>query len=366
MKILNVVGTRPNFVKIAPIIEQIGKSSQLTCALVHTGQHYDKNMNQTFFDQLSIPNPDINLDIKGGSNVQQVSQVMEKFETVIERENPQAVLVVGDVNSTLACSMVSAYHGIKVIHIEAGLRSFDLSMPEEINRMLTDKISDLLFITEESAKENLEREGIDPKKIKFVGNVMADTLLKHKEMASNSSNILVDLKLKPQQYSFLTLHRPSNVDSKEVLEGIMQAIRKLSKEIAVVFPIHPRTKNNIYKFKLAHLLEGLILTPPIPYWDMVCLMENSRLALTDSGGIQEETTILNIPCLTLRNNTERPITIVKGTNTLAGNQPEKIFSIAKKIIESKNRTVSRPNYWDGFAAQRIVNVLEKWNLQKSF
>ncbi|MBT3510989.1 MAG: UDP-N-acetylglucosamine 2-epimerase (non-hydrolyzing) [Nitrospina sp.] len=360
MKILNIVGTRPNFIKIAPIIEQMDQSAKISYALIHTGQHHDENMNQTFFNQLNIPSPDVNLGVRGGSNIQQVSQILQKFEPVLLRERPHAVLVVGDVNSTLACAMVAAYHGIKVVHVEAGLRSFDLSMPEEINRILTDKISDLLFVTEASGMKNLAREGIDPQKTHFVGNVMVDTLLKYQDFAANSSEILNAHDLKSKQYIVLTLHRPSNVDRKEVLQGILEAMVGLAQELSVVFSIHPRTEKKIKEFHLSHLIENLILIPPVPYLDMLQLMSNSKLVLTDSGGIQEETTILKVPCLTLRENTERPVTIEKGTNVLAGTKRDDILNAATQILACENKKGSCPELWDGFAAKRIVEILEDW------
>jgi UDP-N-acetylglucosamine 2-epimerase (non-hydrolysing) len=360
MKILNVVGARPNFIKIAPIIEQMKQSPRIVCTLLHTGQHYDENMNAAFFNQLNIPSPDINLGIKDASNVQQIAQVLQKFEPIVLREKPHAILVVGDVNSTLACSMVAAYHKIKIIHVEAGLRSFDLSMPEEINRMLTDKISDLLFVTESSAVENLKKEGIDPNKIHVVGNVMVDTLLKYKTLASESSKILDLLELQPKQYALLTLHRPENVDDKNVLQGILETVVELSQKISIVFPIHPRTKNSIYNFKLNDLLRGLKLTPPLSYFDMVQLMQNSKLVLTDSGGIQEETTILDIPCLTLRKNTERPITVKEGTNVVVGTQKADILLYAFNALKRVTKAGKYPELWDGSSAKRIVGIIENW------
>jgi UDP-N-acetylglucosamine 2-epimerase (non-hydrolysing) len=360
MKILNIVGTRPNYIKIAPLIEQMDQSAKINYSLIHTGQHYDENMNQIFFDQLGIPSPNFNLGVKSGSSVQQVSQILEKFETILLQEKPHAILVVGDVNSTLACSMTAAYHNIKVIHVEAGLRSFDRSMPEEINRILTDKISDLLFVTEESGMKNLAKEGIDPQKIHFVGNVMVDTLLKHKELAEDNSKILDRLDLKSQQYAVVTLHRPSNVDEKAVLQDVLESLAVLAREIPVVFPIHPRTENRIKEFKLSHFTKDLILIPPTSYFNMIQLMSNSKMVLTDSGGLQEETTILNIPCLTLRKNTERPVTLEQGTNTLVGTKPNDILKAAKNIKLNREGNGSYPELWDGLAAKRIVEVLESW------
>jgi UDP-N-acetylglucosamine 2-epimerase (non-hydrolysing) len=362
MKILNIVGTRPNYIKIAPLIEQMDQSTKINYSLIHTGQHYDENMNQIFFDQLGIPSPNLNLGVKGGSSVKQVSQILENIEPVLLQEKPHAILVVGDVNSTLACSMAAAYHNIKVIHVEAGLRSFDLSMPEEINRVLTDKISDLLFVTEESGMKNLAKEGIDPQKIHFVGNVMIDTLLKHKKFAEDNSRILDRLGLKSQKYSVVTLHRPSNVDQKAVLQDVLESLAVLAREIPVVFPIHPRTEKRIKEFKLGQFTKDLILIPPTSYLNMIQLISNSKMVLTDSGGVQEETTILNIPCLTLRKNTERPVTLEKGTNILVGTKPNDILKAAKNIKVNRGGKGSHPELWDGLAAKRIVEVLENWKL----
>ncbi|MBT3515728.1 MAG: UDP-N-acetylglucosamine 2-epimerase (non-hydrolyzing) [Nitrospina sp.] len=362
MKILNIVGTRPNFIKIAPIIEHMNKSTRISHSLIHTGQHYDENLNQIFFDQLSIPSPELNLEVKSESNVQQISQILQRFEPILLQEKPDAVLVVGDVNSTLACSMAATFHDIKVIHVEAGLRSFDMSMPEEINRMLTDKISDLLFVTEKSGIKNLSEEGIAPEKIHFVGNVMVDTLLKHKKLACDSSEILDKLKLEPGKFILTTLHRPSNVDQKSNLKSILESLAMLSKELPVVFPIHPRTEKKIKEFNFNPLINNLTLIPPTPYLDMIQLMASSKLVLTDSGGIQEETTILKIPCFTLRENTERPVTIEKGSNILVGTDQNKILNTIRASLSGEGKKSSSPELWDGLAAQRIVEVLENWKV----
>ncbi|MBC8283755.1 MAG: UDP-N-acetylglucosamine 2-epimerase (non-hydrolyzing) [Nitrospinae bacterium] len=362
MKILNIVGTRPNYIKIAPLIEQMDQSSKITHSLIHTGQHYDENMNQIFFDQLGLPSPTINLGVRGDSSIQQISQVLEKFEPVLLQEKPHAILVVGDVNSTLACSMAAAYHNIKVIHVEAGLRSFDLRMPEEINRMLTDRISDLLFVTEESGMKNLAKEGINPQKIHFVGNVMVDTLLKHKKLAEENSKILDILGLDFSRYAVVTLHRPSNVDKKVVLQNILESLNTLAQDLPIVFPLHPRTERKIQEFQLKTSIKNLTLIPPVSYLDMIQLLAQSQLVLTDSGGIQEETTILKIPCLTLRENTERPITVEKGTNILVGINTDDILRAANKVLSHENNKGSYPELWDGLAAKRIVEVLEGWEL----
>lgn len=360
MKILNVVGARPNFMKIAPIMEHMKASSKITPVLVHTGQHYDPNMNDVFFDQLEIPRPDIELDVGSGGQAWQVSETVLKFDPVLEKESPDAVLVVGDVNATVACSLAASYRRIPVIHVEAGLRSFDWHMPEEINRVVTDRLSDVLFITEPSARENLLKEGVPEEKIQFVGNVMVDTLLKYREQAGRASIILKRLQLRPGGYAVVTLHRPSNVDEKEVFSGILKSMHHISKHLKIVFTVHPRTRSRIEEFGLEESLKSLVLLEPLPYLDMVQMMSQAKLVLTDSGGIQEETTVLGVPCLTLRENTERPVTLEVGTNTLVGTSPETIVREAERIIETGGRQGHRPELWDGRAAERIVRFLEQW------
>lgn len=358
MKLLAIVGARPNFIKIAPILEEINKSNHFTFSLLHTGQHYDSNMNDIFFDQLGIPEPDYNLKVGAGTIPEQTGEIIKRFDPILKKEQPNAILVVGDVNSTVACAMVAAYNKIPIIHIEAGLRSFDRSMPEEINRVLTDQISDLLFTTEASAWENLRREGIPANKIHFVGNVMVDSLLHFLPTAERKVDEIFDrLKLKRKEYALLTLHRPSNVDDLETFKSILEAIAELSRDIQVVFPIHPRTEERIGKFELGHLLESIIRIPPTPYLDAISLMNHSKMVLTDSGGIQEETTVLGVPCLTLRENTERPVTIEQGTNTLVGGDKNRILEEARKILIQGGKTGKNPERWDGRAAKRIVDVL---------
>ena len=359
MKIINVVGARPNFMKIAPLMAAQKESGRIEPILVHTGQHYDERMSDLFFRQLGIPEPDVNLGVGSASHAVQTAEIMKAFEPVVLERKPDAVLVVGDVNSTIACGLVAVKLGVKLIHVEAGLRSFDRSMPEEINRILTDAISDLLFCTEKSGVENLRREGIPEDKIFLVGNVMIDSLMANKEKAEKS-RILEELNIKPNSYAILTLHRPSNVDNPVVFGRILDAIEVIQSDMPVIFPIHPRTHKNIAGSELARKIDSmrsLRLTKPLGYLDFLKLMSNARLVLTDSGGIQEETTILKVPCITLRENTERPITIEVGSNILAGTTTDKIIAAYRKTIGNSNREIKTPPLWDGHAAERIVNVL---------
>ena len=361
MKILNIVGARPNFMKIAPLVEQMRASGKVESVLLHTGQHYDENMNRVFFAQLGIPRPDFDLEVGSGSPAWQVGEISKRFEPILLSQKPDAILVVGDVHSTISCALVASYHRVPVFHVEAGLRSFDLGMPEEINRMLTDRLSSLLFTTEKSASDNLTKEGIDLKKVHFVGNVMVDTLLKHRDVAEKESQILDLHKLKPQGYAVLTLHRPSNVDSADNLKSILEGIEELSREIPVVFTLHPRTEKKIKEFQLLSLVEKHTLLAPLPYLDMLKLMSHARLVLTDSGGIQEETTVLGVPCLTIRENTERPITVEEGTNYLVGTDKQKILQMAREVLSTGGKKGRRPEFWDGRASERIVKVLMDWN-----
>ncbi|MBW2976550.1 UDP-N-acetylglucosamine 2-epimerase (non-hydrolyzing) [Candidatus Woesearchaeota archaeon] len=363
MKIVSIVGTRPNFMKIAALVSEFKKNGA-EHILVHTGQHYDREMSRLFFDELEIPEPDVNLGVGSGSYGEQTGNIIIKLEKILVKENPDLVLVVGDVNSTFAGALTAKQHGIKVAHVEAGLRSFDLTMPEEINRMLTDRISDFLFTTEESGNENLLKEGISKDKIFFVGNVMIDTLLKHKEKSSNSK-ILEKLNLKKNEYCTLTLHRPSNVDNKENFENIISILEGIQEKIKVVFPIHPRTRKNIALFQLNQKIKNmknLIITEPLGYLDFLCLMSNSKFVLTDSGGIQEETTVLGVPCVTLRNNTERPVTFEQGTNLLVSTDKHKVVEKSLDIINNKAKLENKvPELWDGKAAERIVKILLSHN-----
>ncbi len=359
MKILNVVGARPNFMKIAPIIDEMKKRSKLTPILVHTGQHYDKEMSKLFFDDLKLPPPDIYLGVGSASHAVQTAKIMVKFEKVLLKEKPDLVVVVGDVNSTIACTLTAVKFFIPVAHIEAGLRSFDRTMPEEINRILTDSISDYLFTTCHDANKNLLKEGISKDKIHFVGNVMIDTLLKHIKKASHSG-ILKKLNLQPKDYAALTLHRPSNVDDKKVFVRILDAFGEIQKKIKIVFPIHPRTKKRIEEFGLNNKIrkmKNFKIVDALGYLDFLKLMSESKFVLTDSGGIQEETTILKIPCITLRETTERPITVTEGTNIIVGSNKEKIIKESLKIIKGKEKKGKIPKFWDGKAAERIANIL---------
>ncbi len=361
MKIVNVVGARPNLMKVAPLMEAFASRPGIEALLVHTGQHYDANMSDLFFRQLGIPEPDLNLGVGSGSHAAQTAEIMKGFEPVLLEHRPDAVLVVGDVNSTIACGLVAVKLGIRLVHVEAGLRSFDRSMPEEINRVLTDAISDVLFCTEESGVVNLRREGIADAKIHQVGNVMIDTLMKHRARA-DASGILAQLGLEPAGYAVLTLHRPANVDDPETLAGILDALEIVARDMPLVFPAHPRTREKMRAFGLdARLarLPGLRMIEPAGYLDFLKLMASARLVLTDSGGIQEETTILQVPCLTLRENTERPVTVELGTNQLVGRDPERILAAYRKLQVGAGSQGRLPPGWDGFAAGRIRDVLER-------
>tara|TARA_B100000315_G_scaffold253363_1_gene291987 strand:+ start:147 stop:1292 length:1146 start_codon:yes stop_codon:yes gene_type:complete len=363
-KVFLVAGGRPNFMKIAPIYEEMKKyPNYFNPVIIHTGQHYDKNMSDIFFKNLGLNKPDIFLGAGSGNHGEQTGKIMIEFERHLLKKRPALVIVVGDVNSTLACSIASVKLQVLVAHVESGLRSFDRTMPEEINRIVTDSVSDFLFTTSKEAKENLLKEGIPKKKIHFVGNVMIDSLYKIKSMAEKS-DILRKLGITNKNYITLTLHRPSNVDNKIKLVNILNAIKKIQKEIKVVFPVHPRTIKMIKKFKLITFLknmDNLILSEPLGYLDFSKLMACSKLILTDSGGIQEETTILNIPCLTLRENTERPVTVSRGTNTIVGSCQDKILIETNKILSNNYRIKAkrRPEFWDGKASSRIVKVLLK-------
>ena len=359
MKIINVAGARPNFMKIAPLMEAFGKCDTIEPMLVHTGQHYDERMSDLFFRQLGIPEPDMNLGIGSGSHAVQTAEIMKAFEPVCLEHKPHAVLVVGDVNSTIACGMVAVKLGIKLIHVEAGLRSGDRAMPEEINRILTDCISDMLFCTEHSGVENLQREGVADDRVFLVGNVMIDTLLKNKSKADEST-ILDELGIAPGGYAALTLHRPSNVDNAETFGRLLDAIGEIQRDLPVVFPIHPRTRNNLPKLGLADRVAGmgnLRLIAPAGYLEFLKLTANAKLVLTDSGGIQEETTILKVPCITLRESTERPITAEVGTNQIVGTDPGKILEAYRRVITGNCCEPQIPEFWDGKAAERIADIL---------
>jgi UDP-N-acetylglucosamine 2-epimerase (non-hydrolysing) len=365
VRILCVVGARPNFMKIAPLMRAFAQQAGLSATLVHTGQHYDPAMKASFFEELDIPEPDVDLGVGSGSHAVQTAEVMRRFESVLEGAGPDAVLVVGDVNSTIACALVAAKRGVPVIHVEAGLRSYDRGMPEEINRVLTDQLSDLLFTTEEGARVNLLREGIDPGRIRFVGNVMIDTLFHNLERSQSAADVIagvagVELPI-GEAYGLLTLHRPSNVDDPVVLERILGAVVTISTRLPIIFPVHPRTAARLESTGLDRRLGPRILRmPPLRYLDMLGLLSKARVVLTDSGGVQEETTALGVACLTLRENTERPITVTAGTNTVVGTDPQAILAAFDELQRSGGKGGQIPPLWDGHAAERIAAEILRW------
>jgi UDP-N-acetylglucosamine 2-epimerase (non-hydrolysing) len=350
-KIIAVCGARPNFMKIAPLMWEIRRRDDVSATLVHTGQHYDQRMSHLFFEQLRIPKPDIDLEVGSGSHAVQTAEVMKRFEPVVLEHKPDLVLVVGDINSTLACALVSAKLGVPVAHVEAGLRSFDRAMPEAI--------SDWLLVSERAGLANLKREGIPDDRVFFVGNVMIDTLLATREQFEKS-NILKEVGLvgKEKAYAVLTLHRPSNVDDPRILRGLMSAISELQAEMPVVFPIHPRTRKHLAALDIP-AMPNLIMTEPLGYLDFMKLLAHCRMVLTDSGGIQEETTVLGVPCLTLRSNTERPATVDEGTNVLVGPDPANVASAWRRVLSEKSHIGRIPELWDGKAAGRIINTILK-------
>jgi len=359
MKIFLIAGARPNFMKIAPIARAFDKHSQINYKIVHTGQHYDKNMSDIFFEELGIRQPDYHLGAGGGTHAQQTAKIMIGFEEICENDRPNLVIVVGDVNSTLACSIVAKKMHIKVAHVEAGLRSFDLSMPEEINRMVTDSISDLFFITEAQGMTNLLKEGKSPESLHFVGHVMIDNLFYQLEKLKEIDTArfpTFQFKKTQKAYGVVTLHRPSNVDNKQSLETIFETLTQISKTLPLIFPIHPRTRKNMEAFNITPG-SNIELTEPLSYMEFLNLWKDAEFALTDSGGLQEETTALGIPCLTIRNNTERPITVTQGTNELMGTSREKILGSFKKIMNNDWKTGQRPKLWDGNTAERIVALI---------
>jgi UDP-N-acetylglucosamine 2-epimerase (non-hydrolysing) len=362
LKVINVVGARPNFMKVAPIVEAMRRrESEFAPLIVHTGQHYDAQMSDAFFQDLRLPEPDRYLGVGSGTHAAQTAAVMQSFEPVVLSEKPDWVIVVGDVNSTLACALVCVKLGVKVAHVEAGLRSRDRTMPEEINRLLTDQIADLLLTPSRDADANLRAEGIALARIRFVGNVMIDSLLSHLERAAESS-VREDLGLSGTDYATLTLHRPSNVDDRETFARILDALDCVSERLPIIFPVHPRTRARLEEFGFADRIKratNLRLIEPLGYLDFLRLYSGARLVLTDSGGIQEETTALSIPCLTLRENTERPITVEMGTNTIVGTNTEKITRAAAAVLDApRERTGAHvPPLWDGHTADRILNAL---------
>jgi UDP-N-acetylglucosamine 2-epimerase (non-hydrolysing) len=356
LRILAVVGARPNFMKVAPLTWEARRRDGVEMHLVHTGQHYDEKMSHLFFDELRLPRPDVNLEVGSGSHAVQTAEVMRRFEPVVLEHKPDLVLVVGDVNSTLACALTAAKLLVPVAHVEAGLRSFDRTMPEEINRLLTDAISDWLFVTEPSGLDNLRNEGVPADRVFFVGNVMMDTLVACRPRVE-ASPVLDRLKLQPGRYAVLTLHRPANVDDPRTLGRLMGAIGRLQEEVPFVFPVHPRTHKTMSAYQQGGKLANLIFTEPLGYLDFMKLLSQTRLVLTDSGGVQEETTFLGVPCLTMRENTERPVTVAEGTNRLVGLDPERIVAEGLRALAEGGGKKRVPEKWDGHAAGRILDVL---------
>lgn len=360
MNVLSVVGARPNFMKVAPIHRAL-QSEGLESRILHTGQHYDERMSDVFFRQLEMPEPDVYLSIGSGSHAQQTARIMMAFEEVLEEEAPDLVLVVGDVNSTVACTLVATKLHIPVAHVEAGLRSGDRRMPEEINRVVTDSISELLFVTEESGIDNLRSEGVSDDKVFFVGNVMIDSLVFFREKAAETT-ILEDVNVAPGSYVAMTMHRPSNVDNIEGLTALLETIEQICTNYPVVFPMHPRTRNRLAEFGLedrVERVENLMVLEPLGYLEFLRLMEHAGVVVTDSGGIQEETTFLQVPCLTLRENTERPVTVERGTNELLSLAPEIVSQRVEDWMLGEKPDGQVPDLWDGKAAQRIVKYVQE-------
>ena len=367
--VLCVVGARPNFMKMAPVLRAFANHQPaIPALLIHTGQHYDKDMNDRLFEDLRLPHPDINLGVGSGTHAVQTAEVMKRFEPVVDEHKPSCILVVGDVNSTLACTLVGVKKGIPVAHVEAGLRSYDRGMPEEINRVLTDQVADLLYTTERTALDNLLREGITAERVHFAGNVMIDSLVANREFARKPADILkaagadASVIARPEGYAVVTLHRPSNVDQKETLQPLLGVLREVSEKLPLVFALHPRTRANIERLGLEQLVSGerIVLLPPQGYLEMLGLMSGARLVLTDSGGLQEETTALGVPCLTIRENTERPITVEQGTNTMVGRDREAILSGVSEVLSGGGKSGRIPEFWDGHAAERIAAHLAGW------
>lgn len=359
LNVLCIVGTRPNLIKAGPLMRELRKHPlAFTTRLIHTGQHYDRNLSDLLFDDLGMAEPDLNLGVGSGSHAEQTARVMVALELIFLNERPDLVVVFGDVNSTMAGAIVAAKLCLKVAHVESGLRSFDRTMPEEINRIVTDHLSDYLFVSERSGLKNLSREGIPDSKVFFTGNIMIDSLLATLDVVERS-DVIERLKLLPRKYAVMTLHRPSNVDDRETLADILRVVGAVAERTPVVFPCHPRTRQNIERFELSGLLgASLILTEPLGYTDFCRLTYESAFVLTDSGGIQEETTFLKVPCITMRDNTERPVTVTVGSNVMTGNDPARIIAAVDNVLEGRPRATSIPELWDGHTAERIVDVLK--------
>jgi UDP-N-acetylglucosamine 2-epimerase (non-hydrolysing) len=367
MKIVNIVGARPNLVKISPLLRVMRRYTQIQPILVHTGQHYDETLSDIFFRQMKIPKPDVNLDVGSGSHAWQTAEILKRIESLLLEQRPDLVLVVGDVNSTIAATLAATKLCIPVAHVEAGLRSFDRSMPEEINRVLTDAVADYMFVTEEDAIANLAREGRPRESIFFVGNVMIDALLHFLPIAQKSS-ICDELALKNgdgcRSFCVLTLHRPANVDSVETLQSLLLAVDEVADLMPVIFPVHPRTQHRLADLGIRNRSQ-IRMIPPLGYLDFLCLLSRAKIVLTDSGGIQEETTALGIPCLTLRENTERPVTVTEGTNQIVGQNSDRIIAAAREIVSGKRITGRVPRLWDGHASERIVEIILREALHNS-
>jgi UDP-N-acetylglucosamine 2-epimerase (non-hydrolysing) len=352
MHILHVVGARPNFMKVAPVVHALAALERVQQTIVHTGQHYDKNMSDVFFEQLGIPEPDVNLEVGSGTHAYQTAHIMLRLEELLLRDQPDRVLVYGDVNSTVAAAMVCAKLFIPIDHVEAGLRSGDRTMPEEINRIVTDRLADLLFTPSEDGNENLIAEGVNTTQIHLVGNVMIDTLVR---MLPQAEHIQLSV---PQEYVLVTLHRPSNTDDSEMLRNILLALSDIARDITVIFPIHPRTRNRLSSIDFDVAAQpGLHLWEPVGYLEFLYLQQHARLVITDSGGIQEETTYMQIPCLTVRENTERPVTVSLGTNQLVGQDMGRLRTAAREALNGSPRQGQIPPLWDGKAGERIARIL---------
>lgn len=364
IRIVSVIGARPNFMKISPLVKALKKYEAVDHTIIHTGQHYDGKMARVFFEELKLPRPDMDLAVAPGPQAAQTAEIMQKFDQVLNLiPKPAVVVVVGDVNSTIACGLTTVKRGIPLAHIEAGLRSYNWEMPEEINRVLTDRLSDALFTTERSANENLTKEGISPEKIYFVGNVMIDTLMANRSIARQSS-ILSDLGLSEKTYAVLTLHRAESVDHPEILERLLRLCLTIQEKLPIVWPIHPRTRSRLEQHPLGAELQAaknIKIIDPLGYLEFLCLMDRSRFVLTDSGGIQEETTVLDVDCITLRGETERPVTVEQGTNTVVGTDPDKVLNTVNTILSGQGKSGQGliPELWDGRAADRIAEILVK-------